>query len=268
MKTTPDGRKLGKEEKFSLELPQVHADNISQDEEWCVVEFNGEHRKIRFHDYHEIYSIPGLYEHLFYDTLRCTSPRTVCSLLEQEIEKSSFDFSDLKVLDLGAGNGMVGERLARLDVESLVGVDIIREAAEAAKRDRPDVYDDYHVADFTELSESLRGELEGEEFNCLTSVAALGFGDIPPLAFAEAYNIISTPGWVAFNIKETFLGERDTTGFSRLIRRMLRDGIMRARTRERYRHRLSITGDPLHYIAIIARKEADIPPSLVTECAS
>jgi predicted TPR repeat methyltransferase len=188
--------------------------------------------------------------------------------LEQEIEKSSFGLSELRVLDLGAGNGMMGERLAKLDVESIVGMDIIPEAAEATKRDRPGVYDGYHVADLTDLSESLRGKLEGEEFNCLTSVAALGFGDIPPQAFAEAYNLISTPGWVAFNIKETFLDERDTTGFSRLIRRMLRDGIMRARTKERYRHRLSITGDPLHYIAIIARKEADIPPSLVTECSS
>jgi SAM-dependent methyltransferase len=268
LNTTPDGLKLSEEEKFSLELPRIHADNISQDEEWCIVRFNGERRKIRFHDYHEIYFVPGLYEHLFHDMLRCTSPGTVCSLLEQEIEKSSFDSSDLRVLDLGAGNGMMGERLARLDVESIVGVDIIPEAAEAAERDRPDVYDDYHVADLTKLSESLRGELEGEEFNCLTSVAALGFGDIPPLAFAEAYNFISTPGWVAFNIKETFLDERDTTGFSRLIRRMLRDGIMRARTRERYRHRLSIAGDPLYYVAIIARKKADIPSSLVTECAS
>ena len=39
------------------------------------------------------------------------------------------------------------------------------------------------------------------------TVAALGYGDIPPQAFAEAFNLISDHGWVAFNIKDRFLQE-------------------------------------------------------------
>ncbi|MGH3822900.1 MAG: methyltransferase, partial [Pseudonocardiaceae bacterium] len=61
---------------FEILLPEVgHDPDLAQDEEWCEVVVEGERRRIRFHDYHEIYSIPGLYERLFYDTLGCESPR-------------------------------------------------------------------------------------------------------------------------------------------------------------------------------------------------
>jgi hypothetical protein len=36
---------------------------------------------------------------------------------------------------------------------------------------------------------------------------------------------------------------------------------------ERYRHRLSIEGEPLYYYAIGARKKADIPESIMTKFA-
>lgn len=49
------------------------------------------------------------------------------------------------------------------------------------------------------------GDLRDWNFNCLTSVAALGFGDIPPRAFFEALRLVATNGWVALNLKETFL---------------------------------------------------------------
>ena len=57
----------------------------------------------------------------------------------------------LRVLDVGAGNGMVGEELDRMGARHIVGVDIIPEAKEAAERDRPGVYDDYFVVDLTDV---------------------------------------------------------------------------------------------------------------------
>ena len=66
-----------------------------------------------------------------------------------------------------------------------------------------------------------REELSSWRFNCMVSVAALGFGDIPVRVFAEAYNLVEDGGWVAFNIKETFLDNRDTTGFSLFIRNLI-----------------------------------------------
>lgn len=249
---------------FTVRFPGELPDDIEQDEEWCLVETAGRKKRIRFHDYHEVYRIPGLYEHLFYEHLKCNSPAVVCGLLAGQIHDH---MSTLRVLDVGAGNGMVGEELSRRGVGHIVGVDIIPEAAAAAHRDRPEVYDGYHVADLTNLTTSSASRLAEALFNCLTVVAALGFGDIPPLAFANAFNLVSSPGWIAFNIRDSFIDEQrdDTSGFALLIRRMVDQGLMEIREERRYRHRFSTSGRPLHYHAIAALKIADVPPALIEE---
>lgn len=230
-----------------------------QDEEWCEVAVDGERRRIRFHDYQEVYEIPGLYERLFYDELECDSPRTLRTLLEQCLEQQSTPEDELRVLDLGAGNGMMGEQLQELGAEEIVGADLIAEAAAAAERDRPGVYDDYVVGDFTELDDEVAEDLGARGFNCLTTVAALGFGDIPPPVFTQACEFIERDGWVVFNIKEDFLGSGDPTGFSRLIRRSVEDGALELEAQRRYRHRLSTDGKPLYYAGVVARKRGDLP---------
>ena len=138
----------------------------------------------------------------------------------------------------------------------------------AAERDRPDVYDEYYVADFCNLSDDKREEIGSWSLDCLTTVAALGFGDIPPKAFVEAFNLIQTEGWVAFNIKETFLDKTDTSGFSRMIRELIFSEYLNLYHLERYRHRLSVDGEPLYYFALVGRKTADIPPEFEKEFVS
>lgn len=244
---------------FEVRLPQSRAE-LDQDEEFFDVDIDGGSRRIRFHDYHEIFEIPGLYEHLFYERLECASPRVVRELLATELDHDGVDPATLRVLDVGAGNGMMGDELADLGVGHLVGVDIIPEAASATERDRPGAYDRYHVVDLTQLDDAQRAEFAAHRLNALVLVAALGFGDIPTAAFAAAHNVLQTPAWLAFNIKEDFLDrDDDDTGFARLIRRMLAQGILERRSERRYRHRLSVAGDPLHYLAIVAIKRADVP---------
>jgi len=223
------------------------------------VNVDGEVRRIRFHDYHEIYTVPGLYEQLFYDELKCDSPRTIAGLLGEQLDDTSA--ADLRVLDVGAGNGMVGEELDRMGAKHIVGVDIIEEAAEAAQRDRPGIYDDYVVVDLTDVPPATHAELSEHRFNCLTTVAALGFGDIPPEAFTEAYNLVEDGGLIAFNIKEKFVEDGDRSGFEELISQSLENGTMDLQAERRYRHRLSVAGDPLYYMAMVARKRADIADS-------
>jgi predicted TPR repeat methyltransferase len=230
---------------------------VAQDEEWFEVAIDGRRRRIRFHDYGAIFAIPGLYEQLFYEILQCSSPETVVGLLEGELDRADVDPSSLTALDLGAGNGMVGEELQKIGVPTLVGVDLLTEAAEATARDRPDVYDDYVVADLTQLKGEKRDRLSRHPFNCLVSVAALGFGDIPPAALATAYDLIEPGGWIALTIKEDFLRREDRSGFERLIGQMLDEKMLELRTQTRYRHRLSSNGDELHYIALIANKTDD-----------
>ena len=92
-----------------------------------------------------------------------------------------------------------------------------------------------------------------------TVVAALGYGDIPTEAFLSACEFIPEGGWIVFNIKEDFLVERgDQSGFSALVRSLQRDGLLEVQAMRRYRHRLSIHGEPLHYVAIVGMKTGDI----------
>lgn len=250
----------------AIRWPNVEGDEVSQDEEWCDVVVDGESRRVRFHDYHRIYQVPGLYEQIFYERLECCSPSRVSRLLSEMLTESGVSTQQLRVLDVGAGNGMVGDELDARGADTLVGVDIIPEAKQAAERDRPGLYDDYRVVDLTRLSREDERQLRAARSNCLTCVAALGFGDIPPAAFARALDLVETPAWVAFTIKEDFIYEQDDSGFSKLIRSLCQDRLLQIQAYRRYQHRVSITGKPLYYVAMVARKLGDVPAEALEMC--
>jgi SAM-dependent methyltransferase len=246
-----------------ISIPQVASREMPQDSEWCDVVVAGKRRHIRFHDYDEIYRIPGLYEKLFYEKLGCCSPSRVVQLLEELLVDFGDDPRGLRVLDLGAGNGMVGDELHARQVQKIVGIDLLREAKEAASRDRPEVYHNYLAVDLADLPKEVEENLRGQRFNCLITVAALGFNDVPPAAFIKALDLVETRSWVALTIKEDFLREQDDSGFATLIRQLNRDEIIQIQAYRRFRHRFSITGEPLYYIAMISRKLAELPEALL-----
>lgn len=257
--TIPDRtRRHSSQRRFKLALPCQEV-SLSQDAEWCVVRVGDEWQEVRFHDYPKLFSIPGLYEQVIYELLKCNSPRIVCDLLRDALRAENESVGDLRVLDLGAGNGIVAELLRDDDADFVVGVDIIEEAAMAARRDRPGVYYAYHVVDLTALSDGDRRELEDHELNCLACVAALGFGDIPTEAFKTAFNLVRDGGWVAFNIKAAFLDDlSDRTGFAEMIRQMIAAGVLDVRRQKRYTHRLGTDRQPLTYVAFAGRKTRNL----------
>lgn len=242
-----------------IQFPKSESSSLNQDETYFYLQGSGGRRKIRFHDYDEIYQVPGLYEQIFYDRLQCTSPNKVASILKSAVGQSQDSFTELRILDFGAGNGMMGEELKKQGVSRLVGVDIIPEAYDATIRDRPGIYDAYYVEDFTKLGDDKKEEIESWQCDCMVTVAALGFGDIPVKAFMEALGIIKSEAWVAFNIKETFFDISDASGFSRMIRELIYSKYLDVYYIERYRHRLSIEGEPLYYFALACRKNLDVP---------
>lgn len=245
--------------KYNIKFPPTEPHQLDQDEAYFFITENGAETKLRFHDYDEIYRRPGLYEQLFYERLKCNSPRKACDILTEVLAANRQEMSELRVLDLGAGNGMVGEVL---EVSRMIGVDISREAFLACERDRPGIYDAYYVADFCRLEAGIERELRDWQLNCLTCVAALGFGDIPTKAFATAFNVVVPGSWIAFNIKETFMQESDCSGFSQLVKFLLMSDVLEIHHMERYRHRVSIDGAPLFYYMLVGKKESDIPASI------
>lgn len=254
--------------RYRIRFPQVDAKELGQDEVGFKLMEGTNVTELRFHDYNEIYNRPGLYEQLFYDRLKCSSPKKVADILKQSLDAVGEHLTEMRILDLGAGNGIMGEEIKNHGASRLIGVDIIPEAKEACYRDRPDIYDDYYIVDFMNLSDQEHEEIDSWSIDCLTSVAALGFGDIPPKAFFQGLQFVQTGGWVAFNIKETFLDNSDTSGFSKFIRELIFSEYLNIHHLERYRHRLSIEGAPLYYFALVAQKNGDIPEDFLSEIIS
>lgn len=244
---------------YRIQFPVDQSLDLGQDEVSFVLYEDGEPITLRFHDYPEIYARPGLYEQLFYERLKCASPSKVASILRSAVEQAGGQVTTLRVLDLGAGNGIMGEELRRLGVARILGADIIPEAAESCFRDRAGLYDDYLVADVADPTPEVINRLESWNFDCLTTVAAIGFGDIPATAFVNSLNAIRTGGWVGFNIRDSFLDYHADDDFSVKIRELVFGEYLQIHHLERYRHRLSIDGEPIYYYAIAARKNSDVP---------
>jgi hypothetical protein len=78
-------------------------------------------------------------------------------------------------------------------------------------------------------------------------------------------SLVEPDGWLAFNIKETFLDASDTSGFSAMVRELIFSEYLDLYHLERYQHRLSIHGKPLIYFAIVGRKCRDELPESVRE---
>lgn len=252
----------GLETKFEIRFPESKDDDRDQDKEWCEVRLDGEWRRIRFHDYDEIYSIPGLYEQLFYVELRCQSPLNVREVVAESLAESELSADELRVLDVGAGNGLVGVELDKLGVESITGVDIIEEAAVALERDRPALYEDYFVVDLTDVPPEADDGLRAGRYNCLTCVAALGFDDIPPEAFIGGYQYLVEGGLIAISIKADFVSGADRSGFAQMISAGVDDGSLNVLGTRRYVHRISATGEPIDYVAIVAEKRGPLKAAL------
>lgn len=243
----------------------ARADDLDQHEEWCQLVSPDGVERIRFHDYDRMFEIPGLYERIYRDEVQCTSPTVVRELLRGDLESADIAPSSLRVLDLGAGNGMVAEELQELGAASIIGLDILPEARMAAERDRPGVYDEYHVADLTAPDAAVDAALRNSDANCLTTVAALGYGDIPPRAFANTFDYLADDAWVAMTIKDDFVARGDQSGFSRLLNRMNAEGTLEIVTDHRYQHRLAVSGDPLFYHAYVARKRGAIDEAWIDD---
>jgi trans-aconitate methyltransferase len=242
----------------------VYPDNackLDQNEEFFTLETADGSKRLRIHDYDKVYEIPGLYEEVVYEHLKCDSPRMVCKLLEQQIHSAGQSIDELRALDFGAGNGISGECLAdKFDCNTLIGLDIVPEARDAARRDRPEIYDEYYVMDLSEPSDKDLQTLGKWNFNALLTVAALGYGDIPTQGFINAFNLIQKGGWIAFNIKDRFMSDEDDTGYHDTLNAIMGDSFEALKI-QHYCHRLSMSGDPLHYYGVVGRKKGEISPA-------
>ena len=252
-------------QRYNIKFPVTDPHKLEQDQAFFYLATKNQDVRVRFHDYGAIYHYPGLYEQIFYDRLKCNSPKKVGDILSKVLRDNRVEMTELRVLDLGAGNGMFGEYLHAGGIARVIGADINEEARTACERDRPGIYDAYYVLDFSKLEENVRQELAAWQIDCLSCVAALGFGDIPAKAFANAFNLVAQSGWIAFNIKDTFLLESDKSGLSSLVKALITRDTLELHHLERYRHRISIDGRSLFYYTVVGRKKTDISDDIMND---
>lgn len=230
--------------RYNIRFPQRDQKDVPQDDEWCEIIEEDTVTLIRFHAYAKVFRYAGLYDQLFGgpgSETQCVSPQVIARLLESQLhhhipandDHDPKHKTSLRVLDVGAGNGMMGEAirgLARGGGAKIVGCDILPEARVAAERG---VYDVYLTADLAALDQTgapgsglLR---DAGPFNILTVASAVGYGHIPPEALFRAASLIEDGGLVAFNLKDDFVeGETgSSSGFDGVIRDAVSSGALR-----------------------------------------
>ena len=89
-----DYRRISMSKRHRIQFPKSEVSKLNQDEAYFYLQGSGGQRKIRFHDYDEIYQLQGLYEQVFYDRLKCTSPAKVATILESAVRQSEDNFTE------------------------------------------------------------------------------------------------------------------------------------------------------------------------------
>ena len=244
---------------FQIRLPD-NIEHLPINEEYFFITENGKERRLKLHDYGEIYSIPGLYNYLALEKLHYRSPEIMASLLIENVQKSGESLEEMKLLELGAGSGLFGQAVTKLGVKSIIGIDIVPEAAEATHRDAPGIYENYFVEDLTQLSASTRNLLNEKKLNGFVCCSALSEGHIPVKAFATGMNLIKDGGWVLFNVAKTsYECEENCPEFVNFYRQAVEKDYLKIHRTKSYIHRRFFNGQPLEYVAILAKKQTDIP---------
>ena len=205
-----------------------------------------EHETVHLHEYTRIYAVPGLYEHVVQDLLQCRSPQVAAEGYLRVVERLGLEPGSMTVLDVGAGTGAVGELLRRDGVARVVGVDSLPDARVASLRDRPGVYADYVVGNFSHDG-ALREELLPYGLGGLVSAGAFGGTHATPQALRNALAALPSGAPVAFTIDERWMDESDPDGFGATVEQLVADGDLAVLERTRFQHRVTTTGEPIFY---------------------
>lgn len=221
-----------------------------QDEERFVLHQDGTTREIVLHDYATVYSVPGLYEEVVQHRLDCASPATVADALVEAGASIATPPGELRAFDLGAGNGVVGDELAARGVHVVVGADGIPEAREAAHRDRPGRYAHYLVGERLDGA-AVADLVRGERLNALVAAGAVGAGHVPVDALAELWARFPRGSVLALTLADggPETGDHDVADVESVLAGLDDTTVV---VRRRFRHRLSMAGEELHYLVLAA----------------
>jgi predicted TPR repeat methyltransferase len=217
------------------------------DEEAFEVTFDdGRVERFTMHDYGRVYAVPGLYEEVVQRMLGCATPAKVAELLASAARRIGWDPGGVRVLDLGAGNGVSGEALADAGLRPVAGVDLEPQARPATLRDRPGLYDLVLTADIAALRDEDAAALRALEPTALTLVGALGNDHVGLEALQAAARLLTPDALIAYAYPDY-----EDAGALRAALDEL--GAVDELERERYVHRRTASGGERTWEAVVVR---------------
>lgn len=226
---------------FEVEIdPTVPA---AQGDETFVLVRDGERRTMRIHDYDDVYAVPGLYEHVVQERLRCTSPQTLATSLASRARAAGADgagLAGIRCLDVGAGNGVSGAALRAAGITPAVGLDISPAAREAVERDRPGTYERFVVGGLADVDPAAL--VAEHDLTALVGAGALTGGHIEPATLAATWAAFAPGAWLAFTCPEQH-ADAARAGFADASFEL----------DERFEHRRLTDGSPVWYRVLVGR---------------
>jgi hypothetical protein len=223
-------------------------------EEFVLHHPDGADERIVLHDYARVYAVPGLYEEVVQHRLQCASPATVAGALVEAAEAEGRTADGLRAFDLGAGNGVVGEELRARGVTVVAGADGVAEARDAAHRDRPGLYAHYLVGERLDVDE-VSALVREEGLTALVAAGAVGEGHVPVDALAQLWDAFPAGSFLALTLAGGE-GGQDATDVEKMIADTAgSEHASRTVVRRRFRHRVSMAGDELYYLVLVAVKD-------------
>ena len=207
---------------------------------------------MHLHDYSRLYATEGLYEHVVQDLLGCCSPEVAVRGLSRALDTLRLDPIGLRLLDLGAGTGLVGGLVRDLvDVEAMIGLDALPAARAACLRDRPGTYSDYLVGDLADPAPGLIARISRLRPGGLIAAGAFGGTHAPACALHRALDLLPAGAPVVFTIDERWTQTDDGGGFRRAISKLIGSRRLMLLERSRFQHRVTTTGSPVYYELIV-----------------
>lgn len=226
-----------------------------QSDEFFRATVDGVRQRFNIHDYATLYSVPWLYDIALYHNLVCRTPTEMSAAIDKVWTDAAVDRSVLRALELGAGSGAFGHELKHtLRIPHVEAIDICPEAAEAAERDRPGLYQAYHVDDLTNLRPATAAALEAARFNVVAMASATGWGNHIPLAgFETSFDLLVPGGWFVFHVKPND-PDPECIELCAWVADKVNSGKLDQKYRGSHFHRKSSNGSEIYYDVVIGVK--------------
>jgi hypothetical protein len=209
---------------------------------------------VHLHDYERLYGVPGLYEHVVQELLGCRSPQVAVDGLADALTELDVDPNGVVLLDLGAGTGLVGELASGIGVSTIIGFDALPAARAACLRDRPGIYRDYLIGDLAAGEPRLLADIRSYQPTALVSAGAMGGTHAPPSALINALGLLPADAPVVFTIDERWMQTDGPGGYRTAVKDLIDTGELRLLRRSRFHHRVTTTGEPIHYELVVGAR--------------